>query len=202
MRSEDNTFRLKNSGNNKYYLNNILDMNNASLVDKSTFRTGIKGKTYYGLNLLDDKALLKEEKTITDYIEESVFLGNDTHFETGSDDLSSDVKFVGLSSTTSIQNKMNNKFRLAFEQINKRLILCAGYLDRYVGKIIYISEKSGSPLEMQNIPYSGSWLIKKIVHKYVAGEFAQKMTIIKNGLSETSAGSAKVKHIKPKKRNA
>lgn len=177
-------YYLRNSSISIYYLNNILEVKNLSLSNKTPVKNGIGGKTFYGINFLDDKRVLKESVKLSDYIKDSIFLGETSYYTKDIEDPNSEVQFRGYSNKDLIKNEINYLFRLAFEDINKREIYCKGSLKRYCGKIIQIEEVSGNVDEMVNENLSGTWLIKKIVHYCIGESFEQKMVILKNSFGK------------------
>lgn len=193
-------FYFKNYSIPYYYMNNILDITNEEVFNKYTVMNGIRGKTYYGINLHNNKKILTVSQGISEFVKDKIFLGKDTHFEENSDDKTNDVQFKGFYNESLIKTEMNHNFRINFESINTRKIVCNGVLDRYVGKTIYITETSSNPSLVINAMYSGVWLIKKIVHCIRGPVFQQKMTIVKDSYDNLSS-DVPVKHIKPNNSN-
>jgi hypothetical protein len=178
-------YYLKNSAISPNYVNNILDVNVPSMNNRSVLKNGILGKTFYGLDYKNDKSLITQKQSLNDFKNRGTFLGDFLHFgDNITKDTNHDIKMTGYGSAKQIKSAMDYEFRMSFESIQKRDILCAGTLERWAGQIIDIDETSGIPNEGINTLYSGTWLIKKIVHSFSGDSYDQKITIIKNSFSE------------------
>ena len=102
-------------------------------------------------------------------------------------------KTSGFFSTNCILWKNFGLSSMNFEDINVREILCKGVLTRYAGQMISIAEISGDNADIINQVYSGNWLIKKIVHYWIANSYEHKMTIIKNASGATTKSLMRTK---------
>lgn len=199
--SEDKKFYLRDQTKPVTYINNILEMSNPSLINRVGLKNGIQGKTYFGVDLNENKKIIKETKILSDFVKNSIFLGDDIHFEKNIEDKLADVKFKGYSNIDFIKSEMEYKFRMSFETINERVIYCKGLLDRYVGKIIYIEERSGDTDSIINSLYSGTWLIKKIIHNWSGNSFEQKLNIVKNSFDKLEKNLNSPNNLKTEKKN-
>lgn len=172
----DEKYYLRNAAIPVTYINTILDVQNTQIANCG----GIGGKTYIGVNLLKDKAIVTASKTVSDFVSNSIFLGETLPYSTSEESQYSDVQFRGYSNKNFITNEINHNYRMLFEDVNIRDIYCHGLLNRYAGQIIDVAENSGHVGDTHNELFSGTWLIKKIAHHFNGQTYEQKITILKN----------------------
>ncbi len=186
-------YYLRDGGKPVTFINNILEIKNLSMCNRKALKNGIQGKTFLGIDFHNDKNIINHSVKLSDYVKNATFLGETINFAQNIESTKADVQFKGYPNSALIKNELEHDFRMNFEDINVREILCKGVLTRYAGQMISIAEISGDNADIINQVYSGTWLIKKIVHYWIANSYEHKMTIIKNASGATTKSLMRTK---------
>jgi len=197
---ESEKFYYKVATVSSEFINTVIAAKTNKFINREDLKNGVQGKTFYGIDFLNDKNIIMKEKGISDFIKRNIFLGSNLHLPNSIENKKAQVTFKGYHQEGLLEAESDYFFRMSFESAGEDNIYCNGNMDRYAGKMIYIAEGGGSSADaMYNEKRSGTWLIKKIVHHFVRESYEQKITIVKDATFDSD--QQVLNKLEPKKKN-